>query len=206
MQRNDLTFREETPADFRAVEELTREAFWDVYRPGCDEHFVLHNLRKSLGFVPELSLIAEQGGELVGHIAYSIATLEADDGSEEKLVLFGPVSVRPGLQKKGIGSALILHSLETAREMGFRGVFIYGNPAYYGRFGFGDAVCFAVTTADGKNFPEFMGLELTPGSLSGLSGKLREDNAFYAIPPDELAAYDATFPPREKRFVGTPIN
>ena len=123
---NDLTIRPERPADERAVDALTRDAFWDVFRPGCVEHYILHQLRKHPDFIPELSLVAEQNGGIVGHIAYSRAAIVQENGTEFPLILFGPLSVRPDRQKSGVGAALIRHSLALAGELGYPAVAVCG--------------------------------------------------------------------------------
>ncbi|MFR0733714.1 MAG: GNAT family N-acetyltransferase [Oscillospiraceae bacterium] len=113
-----------------------REAFWNVYRPGCTEHLVLHNLRKEACFVPELDYVIEDDGKIIAHIAYAKGSLKTEDGRTETSLLFGPVSVLPEYQGRGYGSKLIQFTLEKARELGYPAVVITGNPAYYSRFGF----------------------------------------------------------------------
>lgn len=198
-----LTLRNETPNDYRAVEELLRDAFWDVYAPGCTEHFVAHRLRASASFVPQLDFVALQGGRIIGSILYSRAQVTGPQGSDE-ILTFGPLGVLPALQGQGVGSALIRHTLPLAAALHYRAVIIYGNPAYYGRFGFRNAAQFGITTADGANFDAFMALELTPGALAGISGHFLEDAAFE---PDDAAflQYDAAFPPREKHVTDTQL-
>ena len=135
-EESQWNIRLEQEEDYREVENLTREAFWNVYRPGCTEHLVLHNLRKEACFVPELDYVIEDDGKIIAHIAYAKGSLKTEDGRTETSLLFGPVSVLPEYQGRGYGSKLIQFTLEKARELGYPAVVITGNPAYYSRFGF----------------------------------------------------------------------
>ena len=136
MRQDDIIIRRETPADYAAVENLTREAFWNVYRPGCTEHYVVHVLRRDSDFVPELDLVMERDGQLVGHILYMRAKIVADDGREIPMMTFGPISIRPNLQRQGLGKYLLDHSMERARELGAGALCIEGNIDFYGKSGF----------------------------------------------------------------------
>ncbi len=193
----DISIRNENENDYRIVEELTREAFWNLYVPGCCEHFVLHNLRNSPDFIPELDFIAQKDGKIVGHIVYTRGIIQAEQGQKKEVICFGPVSVPPALQKQRIGSALINHSLAAARKMGFPAVCIYGDPRYYSRFGFRCAEKYDIKTADGKFAVALLALELKPGVLNGLSGRFFESPA-YDVNEVKLAEFESTFPYREK--------
>jgi len=192
-----ITIKRENEKDFRAVEELTRAAFWNLYVPGCNEHFVLHNLRKHPDFIPELELIAEKEGKIVGHIVYSRGIIEDPQGKKTPVISFGPVSVPPELQKQGIGSALINHSLDIARTLGYPVVFIYGDPRYYSRFGFRCAERYDIKTSDGKFAWALLALELQPGALANMPGRFIESTA-YAVDESQFAEYESTFPFKEK--------
>lgn len=193
----DIHIRNERENDYLSVEELTREAFWNVHVPGCDEHFILHNLRNSPDFIPELDCIAEKDGRIVGHIAYSRGIIKNCQGAEKEVLCFGPVSVLPAFQRQGIGSALIIHTLDIARAMGYPAVCIYGDPRYYGRFGFRCAEKFEIKTAGGKFAFALLALELQQGALSEMPGKFIESAAF-EIDASEFAEYERTFPDKEK--------
>lgn len=193
----NLVIRKEKESDYSNVEGLVREAFWNLYVPGCNEHFVLHNLRKSTDFVPELDYVAEKEGQIVGQIAYSRAVIRLIEGGEEEVISFGPVSVLPAFQKQGIGSALILHTVRLAKDMGFPAILIYGDPRYYGRFGFRCAEKYDIRTADGKFAVALLALELTQGALISMPGGFVESAAFHAD-EEEFARYDASFPPKER--------
>lgn len=188
--------RSETPGDYRAVEELTREAFWDVYVPGCTEHYFLHQMRAHPGFLPALSTVAVLDGQLVGHIAYSKAAVISDT-AEHEVISFGPLSVAPACQKSGVGSALVLHTLELAAEQGYRAVVILGDPRYYHRFGFRSAEKWDITDCDGKFSPAMMAYPLYSGALDGVTGAFHEPEVFEDFDAAEFAAFDAAFPPKE---------
>jgi putative acetyltransferase len=192
-----ITIRREDEKDFRIVEELTRAAFWNLYVPGCNEHFVLHNLRRHADFIPELDFVAEQDGNIAGHIVFSRGIIENLQGIKTPVVSFGPVSVLPELQKQGIGGALIKHTLDIARSMSYPAVCIYGDPRYYGRFGFRCAERYDIQTSDGKFAWALLVLELQPGALANLPGKFVESSA-YAVDDSQFAEYERTFPLREK--------
>lgn len=136
MKQHNIIIRQETPADYAAVEHLTREAFWNVYRPGCLEHYVVHVLRNDPAFVPELDLVMEQDGALIGHVLYMRAIIKADDGREIPMMTFGPISIRPDLQRRGLGKYLLDYSMEKAKELGTGILCIEGNLDFYGKSGF----------------------------------------------------------------------
>lgn len=190
--------RQETSADFRTVEELTREAFWGCMdNPTCDgEPLIVHRLRQSPDFVPELDLVAEIDGKIVAHILYSKGKILSSDGRETEVLGFGPLSVLPSWQKHGIGGDLLRYSLQKAADLGFRAVLIYGHPDYYPRFGFQPAHNFGITTPDGSSFDALMAFELFPGALDGISGSFHESSA-YEITPEEASEFDRSFPPKQ---------
>jgi predicted N-acetyltransferase YhbS len=193
----DITIRKENQKDYRTVEELTREAFWNIHIPGCNEHYILHLLRNSPDFIPELSFVAEHMGQILGHIVYSRAVIRTDRGEPIEVVCFGPISVLPYRQRNGIGSALIRNSLDAAKKMGYRAVCIYGDPRYYSRFGFRCAERYDIRTADGLFAVALLALELEQDALSGISGRFTESSVFEADLTG-FDAYDQTFPQREK--------
>jgi predicted N-acetyltransferase YhbS len=200
----DITIRLEAPGDWRETENLTREAFWDVYKPGCDEHLVLHKLRRSAAFVPGLDFVACDGARIVGNIVYSTArVVDAAGGSREVLCL-GPVCALPACQKTGIGSRLIRHSMAVARDIGYAGVVLMGNPAYYGRFGFAPAEQYGITDHEGKCQYYLLAHELAPGRLQGTRGRFCYDEAFHAK-KEELEEFERGFPPKEKHVTATQL-
>jgi putative acetyltransferase len=193
----DIIIRRENESDYRTVEELTREAFWNLYVPGCSEHFVLHNLRKNRDFIPELDFIAEKEGKIVGNIVYSRGIIKDRQGAEKAVICFGPISVLPALQKQGIGSALINHSIVAAKAMGYPAICIYGDPRYYSRFGFRCAEKYDIKTPDDKFAVALLALELKHGILNNMAGRFVESLAF-EIDEEQLAEFDTTFAFKEK--------
>jgi putative acetyltransferase len=192
-----LIIRNELENEYRTVEELTREAFWNRYVPGCNEHFCLHQLRGTPDFIAELDLVAELNGKLIGHILYTHAKIIDSQGQTHPVACFGPVSILPSLQGRGYGATLIRYSLEKARSLGFKAVFIYGDPRYYHRFGFRCAEKYDITTSEGKYAVGLMALELLPSVLKDISGRFVESPLFQAD-EDEFQKYEESFPPKEK--------
>jgi predicted N-acetyltransferase YhbS len=197
-----ISIRLEEENDFRKVEFLTREAFWDLYRPGCCEHLIVHKMRNVPAFVKELSYIAEEEYSIVGSIIYSKARVINDENNEYEVLCMGPISVLPSYQRKGVGSLLMTHSLQTAKKLGFKAVIIFGNPDYYKRFGFINAKNYNIKTSTGENFDPFMVLELTDGALNGISGKFYEDKVF-EIEDKELEVFEREFQFKEKHITRT---
>lgn len=192
----NIDIRLEVEEDYFETEKMTREAFWDLYKPGCNEHFLLHQLRKSQAFIPELDYVACDGEVLVGNIIYTQATIS--NGMDQTTVLcMGPLSVAPLYQHRGIGSALLRKTIEIAGRMGYKGVVIFGNPGYYQTFGFKNAQEYNIQTSQGDNFDAFMVLELVKNGLQGISGRFYEAEAF-KMDPDEFEAYEKQFPYKEK--------
>jgi predicted N-acetyltransferase YhbS len=166
-----ISIRLEEEKDFKSVEYMTREAFWDVYKPGCDEHLLVHKIRKVPAFVKELDFVACDKDTIVGNIIYSIAKVLNEDNKEFEVLCMGPFAVLPSYQKQGIGSLLMNHSIGKARQLGYKGIIIFGNPDYYHRFGFVSAKEYNIQTSWGDDLDAFMALELYDGSLRGISGK-----------------------------------
>lgn len=194
---DSITLRRETQEDYRAVESITREAFWNLHVPGCDEHYLTHVLRKSPDFIPELDFVAVIGDEIVGNIMYAHSIIRGYDNQVHKAVTFGPVCVHPQHQQKGIGRNLISHTLRLAKEMGFSVVAIYGYPDYYAKYGFEASEKYDIRTKEGMFNPGLQVLELTPGALSGISGYFIEAEV-YTLDADAAELFDATFPPKQK--------
>ena len=179
---NRYTYRLETPADWAAAEALTREAFWNVYKPGCDEHYILHIMRGKPAVAQELNTVCTEGEAVRGHIFYTHTAVVTEEGEARPVLSFGPISVDPARQGQGIGSHLIRMTLRQAAEAGHAGVVITGNPAYYSRFGFRPASDFGIVDQDGASYPELMALELGPQRLAGLQrvdGAQGEERRFH---------------------------
>lgn len=192
----ELTIRKTNKNEFYQTENLTREAFWNLYQSGSSEHLVLHNLRKSKNYVPELDLVIANVGRILGHIILSKAKVVNDD-KEHEVLCVGPFAVINEFQNKGIGSKLISYSIEEAKKLHFKGLILFGNPAYYQRFGFINAKEYGISTKDGQNFDPFMALELPKNGLAKTQGRFFEEKAF-EIDEDELREFEKRFPEKEK--------
>jgi len=204
----EIHFRQESPGDYRAVEELTRDAFWKFWeddRTVCDEHLLVHKLRTVSALVPELNLVAEHNGQIVGHIIYTTSKVVDATGNEHEVLTFGPVSVLPAFQNQRLGRRLIAHSLDVAKLLGYRAVVIYGHPNYYPRVGFRPAADFGITTKDGHAFDAFMAYPLYEGALSGISGKHIYDPVYESLTQEEALEFDNQFPHKEP-YKTTPIS
>lgn len=179
----DLIIRVEEEKDWHEVEVLTRKAFWREERieklgVGATEHYMVHKMRGTSG-IDNLTLVAEINNKIVGHIIYSNDSyIEREDGSRVEVLNFGPLSVLPEFQNKGIGKELMKHSISKAKDLGYGAIFIYGHPTYYPKFGFREALDYNVTTNSGDNFPAFMALELKEGYLLGVEGRFIEGEIF----------------------------
>ena len=201
--RHVMIMRREEPADHRAVEDLTREAFWGMSGPRCDEHLLVHRLRDSGAFVPELDVVAEVDGALVGHIVYSRAQVVGEGGASDVLT-FGPLSVLPTHQGGGVGAALMRYTLAEATRLGHRVVVVYGHPDYSPKFGFVRGSEVGITAPGGMTFDALMALELVDGGLDDVRGEFHMDPAFH-LDPEDAEAFDATFPAK-KPAVLTPVD
>lgn len=195
----NIIIRNETQIDYHEVEVITREAFWNVYRPGCNEHLVTHKLRKSPSFIKELDFVIEKDGEIVGNIIYSYVSLNMENGEKKKFICFGPVGIRPDCQGIGLGKKLILHSLEEAKKLGYTAVFITGNHNYYNPLGFESASKYGIYLDENRNgeFTFFMVKSLVEGALNGLNGILKFDKCFDPS-IEEAEQFDSLFTPKVK--------
>lgn len=200
----NISIRLENENDFRNVENIIREAFWDVYKPGCVEHLIVHKIRKVSAFIRELDFIACDGEVTIGNIIYSKAKIINEDNEEFQVLCMGPLGVLPSYQGKGIGTLLIKHSINVARTLGYKAIIIFGNPNYYHRFGFENAEKYNIQTSWGANFEAFMALELYEGSLKGISGKYYEDSVF-EVDDEELNIFEKQFPYKEKHITDTQL-
>jgi predicted N-acetyltransferase YhbS len=199
----DIKLKLEEEKDYNIVENLTREAFWNLYKPGCDEHLIIHNMRNANEFVKELDYVAIFNNEIVGNIVFAkskiIATTEEHD-----VLTFGPVSVLPMYQKMGIGRKLIEHTIKKTKETGFKAIIIYGNKNYYEKFGFKNTEEYGITDMDGNYNNALMALELFPKALENINGKFFEGE-IYKINKEELEAFEKKFPYKEKLVLDTQI-
>ena len=191
-----VEIRLEEENDYRRVEELTREAFWNLHVPGCNEHLLVHNLRKADVFLKELDFVATHDNKIVGNIMYAESKIINID--KEYIVLtFGPVSVLPEYQKMGIGLNLITHTIELAKKMEYKAIIIYGYPDYYKKFGFKSSKEYNITNKDKKYPAALLVLELYPNALKGIEGIFDEGEA-YRIDSNEFEEFDKGFVKKEK--------
>ena len=200
MNKNDCTIRLEKKEDYRAVENLVRESFWNVYRPGCSEHYVIHVLREDPAFVKELDFVMEQDGRLIGQNMFMRTIIEADDGRVIDVLTMGPICITPELKRQGCGKALLDYSLEKAAELGFGAVLFEGNIDFYGKSGFDYAGKFGIRYHD---LPEdadssfFLCKELITGFLDGITGVYQTPQGYY-VSDEEVDEFDLDFPYKEK--------
>ena len=213
---SNYTIRLEEEKDYRDVENLVRESFWNVYRPGCSEHYVIHVLRDDPAFVPELDFVmhlsvqendpgdhsvAEQDGMLIGQNMFMKTVIEADDGREIPVLTMGPIGITPELKRKGYGKKLLDYCLEKATEMGFGAVLFEGNIGFYSHCGFDYASKFGIRYHD---LPEdadssfFLCRELIPGYLDDVTGVYQTPQGYY-VKDEDVEEFDKQFPPKEKK-------
>ena len=200
MNSNDIIIRAEKAEDYAKVENLIRESFWNVYRPGCSEHYVIHVLRDNLAFVKELDFVMEQGGEIIGQNVFMRTVINSDSGGDVPVLTMGPICITPALKRKGYGKKLLDYSLEKATALGFGAVLFEGNIDFYGKSGFDYASKFGIRYHD---LPEdadssfFLCKELIPGYLEGVTGVYQTPSGYYVDDAD-VEEFDKAFPYKEK--------
>lgn len=201
----NYVIRLEKPEDWREVENLTREAFWNVYRPGCLEHFVLNRYRSNPDFIPELDFVMEVDGRIIGHVMYSKAELVADDGHVLPAWTFGPISIHPEFKRKGYGLALLKYSLGKAREKGIAVLCMEGNIDFYSHAGFVLASSLGIHYhGEPKDdpVPYFLAQELVPGYLGGEEWTYCTPKGYFVADedPEGFERYEAAFAQKDKHF------
>lgn len=200
MSEKNYIIRLETKADYRAVENLTREAFWNVYRPGCMEHYVLHCYRSDPAFVPQLDFVMEREGELIGQVIYVRSEILCDDGTRLPVLTFGPIGIAPAFKRRGHGKILLDYSMEKAKELGAGALAITGNILFYGKSGFIPAKTKGIRYADDPEASYFLIKELIPGFLDSVSGTYKDPEGYFVCEknPEAFEEFEATFPKKEK--------
>jgi len=201
MADNDYIIRPETPADYRETENLVRESFWNVYRPGCLEHYVLHTYRSSPDFVPELDFVMVQDGRIIGQNMFVRTVIRADDGREIPIMTMGPICILPALKRQGYGKKLLDYTVEKAAKLGAGALCFEGNIGFYGKSGFRYASEFGLRYHDvpeGEDAPFFLCRELIPGYLDGVTGVYAPPQG-YLVDPVEAENFDRQFPPKQKQ-------
>ena len=196
----NLTIRLETEKDYRITEELTREAFWNVYRPGCYEHYVLHTLRSDPDFIHELDFVMELDGRIIGHVMFMHAELTRSDGSVLPIMTFGPISIHPDFQRKGYGKKLLDFALDKARAIGAGAICIEGNINFYGKCGFtvaSDRGLHYHNEPENAEVPYFLVCELKEGFLDGKGGTYCPPTGYFVSEAD-VEEFDKSFVPKQK--------
>ena len=200
MNKNDYFIRLEENKDYREVENLVRESFWNIYRPGCGEHYLIHVLRDDPAFVKELDFVMEKDGIIIGQNMFMKTIIKADDGKTTEVLTMGPICIAPVLKRKGYGKILLDYSLEMAAKLGFGAVLFEGNIDFYGKSGFDYAKKFGISYNDlpaDADTSFFLCKELVPRYLDNVTG------AYLTPQGDELDEadideFDKGFPPKEK--------
>lgn len=200
MSKDNIIIRPEKKTDYKNTENLTREAFWNVYRPGCYEHYVLHCYRSDPDFIPELDFVMELDGKLIGQVIYVRSQIECDDGRKIPIMTFGPISIAPEFKRQGYGKRLLDYSIERAKEMGTGALAITGNIDFYGKSGFVPAKTKGVRYADNPDADYFLIKELKEGFLNGISGTYKDPEGYFVCKkdPDGFKKFEEEFPKKKK--------
>ena len=203
MNTNNITIRIEEPKDYREVENLVRESFWNVYRPGCLEHYVLHRFRTNPDYVPELAFVMEKDGVIIGQNMFVRAEIAADDGRKIPIMTMGPICIAPEWKRQGYGKMLLDYSLEQAKALGCKALCFEGNILFYGKSGFDYADKSGIRyhgLPEGADASFFLLKELEPGYLKGITGEYATPEGYFVCDREPLAfeKYEAGFPEKEK--------
>lgn len=197
-----LNIRNEEPRDYEVVESITRNAFYNLYIPGCVEHYLVHTMRDHEDFIRDLDFVLELDGEVIGSIMYTKATLTDEAGNVKNILTFGPLCIAPNFQRRGYGKLLMRHSFEKASAIGYDTVVILGMPNNYVSSGFVSCKRHNVCV-EGDKFPAAMLLkELKPGVLDGRKWYYK-DSPVMAVLTEDANAYDDTLPPKERKYTPT---
>lgn len=200
----DYDIRHEREAEQHEVENLVRESFWNVYRPGCLEHYVLHCLRDDEAFVPQLDYvmtIMTSGVEaLIGQVVCMNAEIQTDSGARVPIMTFGPICIHPNYKRQGYGKALLDYTMAKATEMGFGAVCIEGNIDFYGKSGFAYASSYGIRyhgLPEEADAPFFLCKELKAGYLSGVTGVYSTPRGYF-VSESKCEIFDGQFPKKQK--------
>ena len=207
MNKNDHIIRLEKIDERREVETLVRESFWNVYRPGCLEHYVLNQLRNDPAFVPELNFVMEKDGRIIGQNVFMRASIKADDGRDIPIMTMGPICIANEYKRQGYGKTLLDYSLEKAAELGCGALCFEGDINFYGKSGFAFASKFGIRyhgLPEGADASFFLCRELIPGYLEGITGEYSTPEGYF-VDEREAEKFDMEFPPKEKLKLPTQI-
>lgn len=193
-----IQIRNEKETDYQIVEDITRRAFYNLYVPGCVEHYLVRIMRRHEDFLPKLDFVIELDGQVIGNIMYTKAKLVDKAGAEKEIVTFGPVSIDPAYQRMGYGKMLMEYSFEQAALLGYDVIVIFGSPANYVSRGFKSCKKYQVCVEDGKYPAAMMVKELSPGALKGRTW-VYHDSPVMAVSEEEAQRYDDTLEKLEKK-------
>jgi len=195
----NIKIRNEEKTDYKKVEEITRKAFWNLYVPGCVEHYLVHTMRSHKDFIPSLDFVIELDNEVIGNIVYTKAKLVDDKGLEKQILTFGPFCILPEYQRKGYGKMLLEHSFKKAVELGYDVIVIFGSPVNYVSRGFKSCKKYNVCIED-KIFPSSMLVkELKPNVLDGRQW-VYYDSPVMRVDEKEVSKFDEKLEKMEKKF------
>lgn len=200
MNKNNVIIRLEKQEEYREVENLVRESFWNVYRPGCLEHYLLNRLREDEAFVPELDLVLELDGQIIGQIVFMKAEIKADDGRIIPIMTMGPISISPEFKRQGYGKILLDNSLEKAKEVGCGAVCFEGDIGFYGKSGFSYASEFGIRyhgLPEGEDASFFLCKQLIAGYLDDVTGEYATPQGYF-VNEESAEEFDKQFPYKEK--------
>jgi putative acetyltransferase len=195
----NINIRLETKDDYFKVEELTREAFWNLYNPGCDEHYLCHIIRDHKDFVKDLDYVAEIDGNVIASIMYTDSYLLSDNLEKVKIVSFGPLCVHPDYQRKGIGTALIEKTKSLVEKRNIPAIVIYGDPHNYCKHGFKNGIDYQVSNMEGEYPLGLLVLELQPGFFGNKEWKAKQSDVFN-FDHEKVIEFDKKFKAKEKKI------
>ncbi len=194
-----INIRNEQASDFKQVENVARDAFWNLYFPGAHEHFVVHKMRSHPDFINELTFVLEVDGKVQGGIFYTYSKIMLEDGGEFKTITFGPAFIAPHLHRQGLGKKLIGHSIAVAKEMRHKAIITLGYPYHYAPYGFMGAKAYNISMPDGKFYKGLLALPLQAGALDNIKGSPVFSDVF-EVNQDDVDAFDeSNFEPKEKQ-------
>ncbi|WP_297407485.1 GNAT family N-acetyltransferase [uncultured Cetobacterium sp.] len=195
----NIIIRREEEKDYKRVEEIAREAFWNLYFPGANEHYIIHKMRSHKDFIKELALVIEIDGIVQGGIFYTNSKIVSPNGKEYQTISFGPVFIAKNLHRKGLGRELITHSIKVAKKLGYRGILTLGYPYHYNPYGFIGGKKYNISMGDMNYYTGLLALPLYEGALDNISGYAVFSDTLEAT-PEEVEEFDKNFTPMEKGF------
>lgn len=194
-----IQIRNEQKSDYQIVEDITREAFYNMYVPGCMEHYLVHIMRGHEDFIPELDFVLELDGKVIGNIMYTKAKLTDENGEEKEIITFGPVSILPKYQRMGYGKLLMEHSFKRAVELGYDTIVIFGSPANYVSRGFKSCKKYNLCVEGGGYPAGMLAKELKEGAFDGRKW-IYSGSPVMDVDEQETIRFDDALPPMAKEY------